>query len=352
MQYQFHCRLGKAPRALWSAARRWAPPLAGLIIIGYAGALAQPTPASRPQPTSSPAAETPNAAPPARTSGGNSGGGYLGVYLGDINEERARELKLPEARGVVVGKVEEESPAAKARLQENDVILTFNEQPIYHPAQFYRLLIEAAPGRVARLSIFRGGALHTVAVVLGQRRSALLDERRRLFADADAQLANAEELAWQAEEARQKGDEKEAQRLREIEKALRQQSEEGRAYVEEQLRTGKIKLQGTRRTGYSANASRYQLGLRAAPLTEQLARFFNITGGGVLVTEVRAGEAAERAGVKAGDCIVAINGERVSSVADLNRLVDRSSEPEPGELALTIVRDRNEQVVKIKFKQR
>lgn len=344
MQHQFNNRLDKAQRAVGSACRR-ALPLVGLMLIACASSLAQATSAPRPHPAPS-TTEPPNAAPPR-----NSSGGYLGVYLGDVNEERARELNLPEARGAVVGKIEEESPAAKAHLQENDVILTFNEQPIYNRAQFHRLLTEAEPGHPARLGIFRAGALQTVTILLGQRRSALADERRRLFADADAQLANAEELAWQAEEARQKGDEKEAQRLRELEKALRQQAEEGRAFIEEQLRTGKIKLQSTRRSGYSANASHHQLGLRAAPLTEQLAKFFNVNGG-VLVTEVRAGEAAERAGVKAGDCIMAVNGERVGSVADLNRLVDRASGQEPGELTLTLVRDRNEQTVKIKFKQR
>lgn len=349
MQYQLYHRLKKAERVVPSSAPRWALMFVGLLVMVAPGALAQPTSPGRPQPPSSSIATAPNTA---SATARNSNGGYLGVYLGDINEERARELKLPAVRGVVVGKVEEESPAAKARLQENDVILAFNEQPIYNPAQFYRLLTEAAPDRAARLSIFRGGAPQTVTVVLGHRRSELLDERRSLFAEADAQWANAEELLQQAEEARRKGDEKEAQRLFEVQQLVRKESERQRAYVEEQLREGKISLRSTRRSGYSANASRYQLGMRVAPLSEQLAKFFNVTGGGVLVAEVRAGEAAERAGLRAGDCIVAVGDARVGSVAELNRLVDRGPVPEPGELSLTIVRDRNEQTIKIKFEQR
>ena len=346
MPYQFYRQLEKLKnRASYFAAPRLALLCVGLLIVTAHSVSAQPTPANRQQPPASSIATTPNAAPATARS---SNGGYLGVYLGDINEERARELKLPTVRGVVVGKVEEDSPAAKARLQENDVILAFNEQPIYNPAQFYRLLTEAEPDRAARLSIFRRGAPQTVTVVLGHRRSELLDERRRVFADSDAQLVNAEELLQQSSEARQKGDEKEAQRLLEAHQLLRKEAERQRAYLEEQLRDGKISLRGARRSGYSANASRYQLGLRVEPLTEQLAKFFNVTGG-VLVAEVRAGEAAERAGLRAGDCIVAVGDARVGSVAELNRLVDRGPVPEPGELTLTIVRDRSEQTIKIKF---
>src|SRR5262245_48594455 len=43
-----------------------------------------------------------------------AGMAYLGVYLGDINEDRAKQLNLAEVRGVVVGKVEAGSPAAVA----------------------------------------------------------------------------------------------------------------------------------------------------------------------------------------------------------------------------------------------
>jgi S1-C subfamily serine protease len=104
---------------------------------------------------------------------------------------------------------------------------------------------------------------------------------------------------------------------------------------------------------YDVTAARYQLGVRVTGLTEQLAKFFN-AGGGVLVNEVVAGEAAERAGIKAGDCITAVNGERVNAASDLNRLVDRAGkeEKDAGEITLTVVRDRTEQAIKVRFGQR
>jgi S1-C subfamily serine protease len=280
----------------------------------------------------------------------SSGGGYLGVYLGDVNEDRAKELKLKEIRGVVVGRVEEGSPAAKAGLRENDVILAFNQQRIHNSAHFHRLLIESRPGSEVSLGIIRGGSLKDVSATLGQRQAGFMDERSRLFADVNAMLASAEELRGQAEEARRRGDEKEALRLLEDEKYFRKEAEERRAYIEKQLREGTIQEAPTlRRPGYGVAANRYQIGVIVTPLTEQLAKFFDAPKGGVLITEVRAGEAGERAGLKAGDCIVSINGEAVTSAADLNRLVNQKS---PGDLELVTVRDRNERRVKVKLDQK
>ncbi len=286
------------------------------------------------------------------------GGGYLGVYLGDINEERAKQLKISDVRGAVVGKVEEGSPAATAGLRENDVILGFNDQQVQNRAQFYRLLIESSPGSKVTLNISRNGETRNVSVELGQRRSGALDERQLLFRDADAMLEAAEERRREAEESRKKGDEKRTQELLEEERLFRKQSEEQRAFIEKQIREGKIpQTSASFRPNPGVSANRYYLGVIAVPLSGQLAKYFNVAHG-VLVSEVRAGGAAERAGIKAGDCIIAVNDDQVSSTADLNRLVDKLGKDEPlaekahTDFFLTIVRDRNEQKVKVRIEQR
>src|SRR5947208_10542877 len=48
---------------------------------------------------------------------------WMGVRLKDVTPEKARELKLPGEYGAIVTKVEPDSPAAKAGLAANDVIL-------------------------------------------------------------------------------------------------------------------------------------------------------------------------------------------------------------------------------------
>lgn len=289
----------------------------------------------------------------------SSGVGYIGVFLGDISEERARELQLNEVRGAVVGKVEDDSPAFRAGLIENDVILAFNDQMIQNRSQLYRLIINSSPGAKATLTISRKGSLRTLSIELGQRRVGIQDERKRLYGEADAMLAAAEDRRREAEVLRLSGDTAGARKLIEEEQLFRKQSEERRTYVEDQIRQGKIKENtGIQRPTYSISANRYSLGLTAVPIGEQLAQYFNTGESGVLVSEVRAGGAAEKVGIKAGDCIVAVNDEKVRSVSDLFRLVDRQgstetvSDKSDAEVVLTIIRDRNERKIKVDLESR
>ncbi len=61
-----------------------------------------------------------------------------------------------------------------------------------------------------------------------------------------------------------------------------------------------------------------RLGIDAEDLTGQLGTFFGAPDGeGILVREVNPGSAAEKAGVKAGDVITSVNGQRVRTVGDL-----------------------------------
>jgi len=285
-----------------------------------------------------------------------SSGGYLGVYLGEVNDERARELNLPEIRGAVVGKVEEGGPGEKAGLKENDVILSFNEHKIQNRSQFHRLLMATPAGGKVNLGISREGKAQSLAVTLGERRQAAGDQRAGLFSEVNALLQLAEQSRRQAEELKLKGDEKGSATLFEQERALRKEAESRRSYIEKGLREGRIQQPAAVRrldmAELAVSVNRFPLGLSAIELTEQLAAFFNVTGSGVLITEVRAGESAENAGIKAGDCIVAINGERVRLPADLNRIRMDKHNKDLTELVITIVRDRAEQAVKIKIESR
>src|SRR5262245_24654099 len=239
-----------------------------------------------------------------------SAGGYLGVYLGDVNEERARGLNLPETRGAVVGKVEESSPAAKAGIQENDVILAFNDRPVRNRVEFFGLLIESAPGSKVTLSISRGGERRNISVELGRRSLPPPDVLQNMFKGYDAPPASPKDPSH--------------------------------AIV----------------SPYYPAATRYYLGLTVASLTEQLAKFFNLSSEGVLISEVRPGGAAERAGIKAGDCLTALDDAPITSPSEFTQLIyligkDRGkSEQAVDEVVFTIVSDRQEKKVKVKIDQR
>jgi S1-C subfamily serine protease len=276
--------------------------------------------------------------------------GYVGIYLGDVNVERARDLGLKEIRGAVVGRVVAGSPAASAGLQENDVILAFNAERVQNRDHFYHLLINSQPGIAVLLGISRGGAEQRLEMVLGQRRLNVSDPCQRLFNEANAHLASAAESHKLAEEAQQRNDEKEARRLLDEEKMFRQLAKESRAYIDGQIRDGKIpECQPSRRSGYNFNANRFKIGVSVTPLTAQLAGFFNAAPDSALITEVRAGELGAQAGLKAGDCIVTVDGKTVKSTSDIDRLLNQESS---GEFEFVIVRDRNELKIRLKLDQK
>src|SRR5882672_1233174 len=89
-------------------------PLLALLgcAAAYGGASAQPAPGASPQTSQSNSTTQNGESMPVQF----SERGYVGLYLGDLNAERARDLGLKEIRGAVVGKVEEGSPAAGAGL--------------------------------------------------------------------------------------------------------------------------------------------------------------------------------------------------------------------------------------------
>jgi S1-C subfamily serine protease len=64
-----------------------------------------------------------------------------------------------EGSGVVVSAVRSGN-----ELRVGDVVLRYNGAAVGSPRQFYRLMIDSAPGSVARLDVLRGGAVHTLEV--------------------------------------------------------------------------------------------------------------------------------------------------------------------------------------------
>lgn len=296
----------------------------------------------------------------AQTTRSDDGGwGYLGVYLGDLTADRASSLGLADWRGVVVGMVERGSPAAKAGLRQNDCLLTIDSRPIVNRLQFFQSLMVTPPGTKLRLGVLRDGERQEIEVEIGMRLSPAMAQRRRLFDEADALLRSAEENRRMAEEARAKGDEKGAARFIEIEATLRQMSDDSRAWVEKELREGRISepiAVQSFNLNLTLSARRYQLGVTVVQLSSQLAEAFNAAttrGGGLLLSEVRPGGAAEVAGVKAGDCLLRVNDQETNTPADLNRAVDQAvvnaAAGTPVDLVLTIVRERVRQQISLRL---
>lgn len=90
---------------------------------------------------------------------------------------------------------------------------------------------------------------------------------------------------------------------------------------------------------------RGQLGIAVQPLTQELATGLGLKDTkGVLIADLSAGSPADRAGLRRGDVIRAINGQEVN---DPNSLRNRISSMQPGsEVTLTILRNGQQQQVK------
>ena len=90
---------------------------------------------------------------------------------------------------------------------------------------------------------------------------------------------------------------------------------------------------------------RGQLGVIVQNITEDLAKSLNLNETrGVLVSDVRKGSAADKAGIKRGDVITAINGDKID---DSNILRNKVAATQPGnQISVTVSRDGKEQELK------
>src|SRR5690348_10284938 len=101
---------------------------------------------------------------------GEESGSYLGIDTRDITHDRMVALKLKEERGVEVTMVDQDAPAGKAGLREQDVILTFNGQPVEGQEELRRMIRETPAGRFVALGVSRDGQMITVKAQLASRR--------------------------------------------------------------------------------------------------------------------------------------------------------------------------------------
>ena len=93
--------------------------------------------------------------------------GYLGVAVQQVTPALARGLGVSAARGIVVGDVALDSPAARAGLRRGDVITAVDGKPIDDAGQFRNLIAGSAPGTTRKLTILRDGQAQTLDVPLG-----------------------------------------------------------------------------------------------------------------------------------------------------------------------------------------
>jgi serine protease Do len=94
---------------------------------------------------------------PDLTEKGRVSRGYLGIYFQEIDKNTADALNLPELKGVLVSKVQPDTPADKADIKAGDVIIRFNGEKVEDGPKFRMMVAAAGPGREISLQILRDG---------------------------------------------------------------------------------------------------------------------------------------------------------------------------------------------------
>ena len=221
---------------------------------------------------------------------------YIGVGVAEVNSDRAKALNLKEERGVEVKSVTEDGPAQKAGIKAGDVVLEFNGQRVEGMDQFSRLVRETPAGRNANLLIWRNGATQNITVTIGSRPGRTIhfgDEGGTTFTippmppippmpDLPRSM-----MSWRSP----------------------------------------------------------ILGIESESLNTQLAEYFGVKDG-VLVRSVIKASSAEKAGIKAGDVIVKVDGTTVASPREISSVL-RSIQGAKRIVPVVLVREKKEMTVTI-----
>jgi serine protease Do len=185
--------------------------------------------------------------------------GWLGVSIQDVTPELAKQFSLSEARGALVTDVLENSPAAKAGLQQGDVIVSYDGKPVENPGSLRNHVAETPVGRKVKIGIIR-------------------DKKEK-----ELEVA----IAEQPQEMTQSGGEEPSAPSDHVSTALA----------------------GLEVSELTPNLAR-QLGISKSEK-------------GVVITQIDSGSAGMAAGLRVGDLIVEMNRQSIKSLKDYNRAASK-----------------------------
>jgi S1-C subfamily serine protease len=103
--------------------------------------------------------------------GGEVVRGFLGVLLEEVSPEEARKLGLEDCGGIRVVEVVPDSPASRAKVHRDDVIVAFDKEALKqdNPSGHLRQKVMETPiGRKVPVEVLRGGARRTLHIEIGR----------------------------------------------------------------------------------------------------------------------------------------------------------------------------------------
>jgi serine protease Do len=98
--------------------------------------------------------------------------GMIGVQIQEVTADLAQSFGLPKAEGALVASVERDGPAAKAGIQQGDVIVKFNNRDVHDDHELPELVAETPIGRTVDVEVVRDGKHRTLQVTVGELKEA------------------------------------------------------------------------------------------------------------------------------------------------------------------------------------
>ncbi len=189
--------------------------------------------------------------------------GWLGVRIQSVTDEIAESLGMGRAEGALVAGVSGGGPAEAGGIETGDVILEFDGRRVSEMRELPRIVADTAIGKTVDVLVMRKGEPETLRVTVGR-----LEEGEQMAA---LDTGEPDELA-----------------------------------------------------GEDGNVSVSALGVDLSDLTEELRSRYSIGDSveGVVVTEVAPDGPASARQIRAGDVIVEVAQEKVSTAADVRRELD------------------------------
>lgn len=225
--------------------------------------------------------------------------GYLGVYTQTIDKDLQEAFDLASDEGVVIKDVVPDSPADQVGIKPGDIILEFNGRKVRSADHFYRLVRANNADEKVDMTLMRDGDRKELNLTLGDAEN---------FDDDNWILGSTPPVPKSRSQAR----------------------------------TWYFDSRDTEEYNY--------IGVSLENLNDQLGNFFGADdGNGALVREVVDDSPAQKAGLKAGDVIVAIDGKDIEELDDVQRRVRQADKGD--QLDITVLRDKKEMTVAVEVEE-
>lgn len=201
--------------------------------------------------------------------------GYLGLGPQQLDDQLADSFGLPRNRGELVGSVQPGEAAARAGIQQGDVIVRINNRDVTPDETLSYIVSNQPVGSRIPIDLIRNGQRRTVTATVGQRPT---DEQLAQRSGGNGGLP------------------------------------EGDSSVPQ--------------TGSAAASTRQSIGLAVVPLTAQIAQQFQVPPSvrGVVIAMVEPSSDAAQRGLQRGDVILSINGRPTLTATDAAAAVAESKQ--------------------------